>query len=108
MDAQNHVFKALADPTRRAILEVLKKSDEPTNILQISHHFNMTRQAVSKHIRILKRAGLLKILPAGRSSMLTLESGPLSEVTHWLAGFDVEVKQTQTIDDLDAYLNSGS
>jgi DNA-binding transcriptional ArsR family regulator len=53
------VFKAIADPTRREILLMI--SHEPTNINTIADKFNMTRPAVSKHLRILEDSGLLLI-----------------------------------------------
>ena len=75
-------FKAIADPTRRAILEALARSELP--VRRIAAGFSMSRPAVSKHLRILKAAGLLAARRSGRQNFYRLDPGPLTEVASWL------------------------
>lgn len=76
------VFAALADPTRRAILERLAGSG--ATVTQLAEPFDMSLPAVSKHLRVLERAGLLKRRVAGRTHRIGLATEPLNEATRWL------------------------
>lgn len=76
--------KALADPTRQQILELL--TGRALSVLEIAEEFPMSRPAISKHLRILRDAGLVAERPAGRQRIYALEAGPLLEVERWLAG----------------------
>ena len=75
-------FKAIADPTRRAILQALAR--EEMAVQEIAAGFAMSRPAVSKHLRILKEAGLLSERRSGRQNFYRLEPAPLGEVADWL------------------------
>jgi DNA-binding transcriptional ArsR family regulator len=75
-------FAALADPTRRAILERLAEGD--ASVTELAAQFPMTLQAVSKHLHVLERAGLVS---RGRTAQLRpsrLEPAPLEEAVRWL------------------------
>lgn len=83
---KNDVFQAIADPTRRKLLHLLGDGELPVNA--ISSHFPMTRTAVSKHLRILAEAGLVKERKAGRETRYRLEAEPLRELQQWLSYFE--------------------
>jgi DNA-binding transcriptional ArsR family regulator len=82
----NAVFDALADPTRRALLERLRVGG-PQSIGALSTGQPMTRQAVTKHLNTLKRAGLVRIERRGRERLHRLQPVPLREVDDWLAPY---------------------
>ncbi len=81
-------FAALADPTRRAILELLR-DEGPRTAGDIAERFpTMSRPAVSKHLGILKRAKLVRSRASGREVRYRLETAPLAEMYGvWLAAF---------------------
>ena len=76
------VFGALADPTRRAILLLLRERPRPVGDLAGS--FPMSRPAISKHLDTLERAGLVERIPQGRSNLCVVREAPLLEATAWL------------------------
>jgi DNA-binding transcriptional ArsR family regulator len=76
------VFSAVADPTRRAILRALEKN--PATITEIAKPFPVSLNAVSKHVMVLERAGLVHREIKGREHVCTLELGPLRDATAWL------------------------
>jgi DNA-binding transcriptional ArsR family regulator len=76
------VFNALCDPTRRAILARLTGAD--ARVTDIAAAFPISLNSISKHIRMLERAGLLKRSIAGREHLLSLNAAPLAEATRWL------------------------
>ena len=78
-------FAALADPTRRAILARLSQSDATVN--ELAAPFPMTLQAVSKHLKVLERAGLIARSRDAQSRPCRLEARPLEEVSVWLDGY---------------------
>ncbi|MFM1652497.1 ArsR/SmtB family transcription factor [Brevibacillus sp. B_LB10_24] len=85
--SQKHdVFQAIADPTRRELLRLLGDQEMPVTV--ISGHFPMSRTAVSKHLRILADAGLVKGRKIGRETRYSLEPEPLRELNQWLAYFE--------------------
>ena len=79
-------LKAIADSTRRGILGLLKGGQR--SVLEIADEFPVSRPAISKHLRILKEAGLVLETPAGRQRLYTLEIGPLDQLRAWLAQFN--------------------
>jgi DNA-binding transcriptional ArsR family regulator len=78
----NAVFVALADPTRRKLLERLASG--PTTATGLSARFPMTRQAVVKHLGALVDAGMVAKARHGREVRYTMDSAPLDEATAWL------------------------
>jgi DNA-binding transcriptional ArsR family regulator len=85
--AQKHdVFQAIADPTRRHLLQLLGDQEMPVTV--ISGHFPMSRTAVSKHLRILAEAGLVKERKVGRETRYRLEAEPLMELKRWLSFYE--------------------
>ncbi len=79
------VFQAIADPTRRDILGLLSRQSLTPNA--VADSFGISRQAVSKHIKILTECGLVHIEPKGRERLCTLEPAALSTVSDWIAPF---------------------
>ena len=79
------IFKALADPTRRALLDELMERDEQTlfelcSRLAMKHDLTPTRQAVSQHLAVLEEAGLLRTERRGRYKLHTIDTGPLAQI----------------------------
>ena len=82
------VFLALADPTRRAVLELLRATPVITAGDLAASFPTISRPAVSRHLRILRDAGLVTALRDGREWRYSLDSAPLAEVTQqWFAQF---------------------
>ena len=75
-------FQALADPTRRAILALLAKGD--ASVLELAAPFDMSQPAISKHIKVLERAGLVSRSRDAQRRPCHLEAAPLHEATDWL------------------------
>jgi len=75
-------FIALADPTRRAILARLKAGDATVN--ELAAPFAISQPAVSKHLKILERAGLVTRSNVGTSRPVRIEAGPMREAADWL------------------------
>jgi DNA-binding transcriptional ArsR family regulator len=79
------VFQAIADPTRRAILTLIAVNAMTPNAL--AEHFDMSRQAVSKHIQILRECELVKQKQEGREIYYLMQAKKLKEVDRWLETF---------------------
>src|SRR5215510_15638937 len=78
----DRTLMALADPTRRAILERLSKGE--ARVTELAQPFTMSLNAVSKHIRILERARLVRRRCLGREHFLSLNQEPLDEAAAWI------------------------
>ncbi len=78
----NRTFAALADPTRRRILAHLARGDQCVTHLARPHAISLP--AVSKHLRVLEKAGLLRRRRYGRVHEMQLEAGPLKEAARWV------------------------
>jgi DNA-binding transcriptional ArsR family regulator len=83
---KHDIFHAIADPTRRKLLRML--ADQEMSVTAISRHFPMSRTAVSKHLRILSDAGLVKERKVGRETRYKLQPEPLLELRQWLSFFE--------------------
>lgn len=101
MDLDNTLI-ALADSTRRAILERLSRG--PAKVTEVAAPFSISLNSVSKHIRILERAGLVKRTVSGREHRLALEPAPLNEITDWMEHH--RAFWTQRLDALEALLRA--
>lgn len=87
--ASTDPFYAVADPTRRAILDRLRDGNAP--VAALAAGFAMSRPAVSKHLRILRDARLVRERPSGddgRQRVYELTPGPLREVVQWAATYE--------------------
>jgi DNA-binding transcriptional ArsR family regulator len=96
-------FAALADPTRRAILARLMAGE--ATVTELAEPFDMSLPAVSKHLKVLERAGLIARGRAAQWRPCRLEANPLKEVADWLEGYRRFWEQSQErFDRLDQYL----
>jgi DNA-binding transcriptional ArsR family regulator len=86
MMSLDHVLVAIADPTRRAILERLSRG--PARVTDVAHPFAISLAAVSKHVRMLERAGLVRRARRGREHTLTLDARPLRRVAQWTSRYE--------------------
>lgn len=93
------VFQAIGDPNRRYILELLSKESLPINSL--AENFDMSRPAVSKHIKILCDAGFISIEDVGRERYCALNKEGFNEIQKWINYFDkfwiTKLKKLETL-----------
>ena len=75
-------WSALADPHRRALLELLL--DRPRPVGELVERLELSQPSTSKHLRVLREAGLVEARPEGRSRWYGLRAEPLAEVSEWL------------------------
>lgn len=90
MVGPDSVFRALADPTRRLILDELAERDEQTlyelvTRLVMRHDVGMTRQAIGKHLAILREAGLVRVEKRGKFKVISLDAAPLRRQERWIS-----------------------
>src|SRR5207248_8078215 len=100
VDRLSLTFGALADPTRRAILARLRKSG--ASVTELAEPFEMSLPAVSKHLKVLERAGLVTRGHQAQWRPCALDAGPLKEVDDWVERYR-EIWE-QRFDRLDDYL----
>ncbi|QKJ30162.1 winged helix-turn-helix transcriptional regulator [Mucilaginibacter mali] len=96
------VFQAIADPTRRAIINML--AAEQMNLNAIADKFDISRPAISKHIKILMQCGLITIRQEGRDRYCLPDYKKLGEVATWVDQY--RKFWTSKLDDLDRFLSS--
>jgi DNA-binding transcriptional ArsR family regulator len=99
-DQLSTTFAALADPTRRAILARLSSGD--CSVTELAEPFEMSMPAVSKHLRVLERAGLITRGRQAQWRPCRIEGGPLRDVAEWAEQY--RHLWEQRLDRLDAYL----
>jgi DNA-binding transcriptional ArsR family regulator len=78
-------FQALADPRRRDILRLVR--DEPRSVNEIAGHFDITQQAISLHLKVLKDAGLVAVRPHGQQRLYVVRPEGLAALRDFLAEF---------------------
>ena len=78
-------FEALADPTRRRIVELLADGERSAG--EIASHFRTSRPGVSRHLRVLREHGLVRAREEGQRRVYSLEPAPLAELDEWLARY---------------------
>ena len=81
MEARRDVFQAIADPTRRAIIGMI--AQQPVNVNTIAEQFDVSRQAISLHLKILSECGLLNIKQIGRERLSEAKYKPRTEGNHF-------------------------
>ena len=85
--AQKHdVFQAIADPTRRKVLQLL--AEQELAISEITAHFPISRTAVAKHLQVLSEAELVSGRKIGREKIYRLQPEPLTELKQWLSFYE--------------------
>jgi DNA-binding transcriptional ArsR family regulator len=88
MEIRRDVFQAIADPTRREIISLL--SGQSLNLNAIAENFDISRPAISQHIKILTECGLIMITQQGRERYCEAKLQKLKEVSDWLEPFKKE------------------
>lgn len=86
METRRDVFQAIADPTRREIIDLL--AAEPKNLNAIAEHFEITRPAISNHIRILSECGIISIEQIGRERFCRIRPDHLRQVSDWVGQYE--------------------
>ncbi|WP_199136625.1 ArsR/SmtB family transcription factor [Pedobacter sp. ASV12] len=95
------VFQAIADPTRREIINLI--AFQSLNLNAIADHFEVSRPAISQHIKILNECGLLNIRQDGRERFCEMKFEKLQEVANWIARY--QTFWNNKLDDLEKHLN---
>jgi DNA-binding transcriptional ArsR family regulator len=98
-----HSFEVLADPTRRRIVELLGTHDRSAG--EIAGVFDMSRPAVSRHLRVLRESGLVEAHSAGQRQIYSLRYDALDEITDWVD--QVRVLWAQRLDALTLEVRRG-
>jgi len=101
-DELSLVFQALADPTRRAILSRLHAG--PTTVGELAEPFAMSRPAISQHLKVLERAGLIERTATAQWRTCTLRTEPLDEASAWVERHRAE--WNERFDRLDEHLRT--
>ncbi|MBW4614558.1 MAG: metalloregulator ArsR/SmtB family transcription factor [Desmonostoc vinosum HA7617-LM4] len=84
--ASADVFVAIADPTRRALLDLLRTGEQP--VKQLAEPFAMSLPAISQHLQILCETGLVQMRKAGRQRLYRLNPEPLKQISDWIAHYE--------------------
>ena len=95
------VFQAIADPTRRAIINMI--AQQPLNVNTVTENFDVSRTAIYKHIKILTECGLIEIKQQGRERFCEAKLQKLNEVSDWVEQY--RKFWNARLDSLDNYLN---
>ena len=95
-----HALEALADPTRRRIVELLADGERSAG--ELASHFPVTRPAVSRHLRVLRETGLVRSRAHAQRRVYSLDPTPLAELDEWLGRY--RTFWAQRLDALDTQL----
>lgn len=96
-------IEVLAEPSRRKILDELRKGERPVQSLVAG--LSMAQPAVSKHLRVLREAGLVTVRPDGRRRLYQVRPEPLMELDEWLEPY--RAMWRRSLDDLERHLTGG-
>ena len=80
--ARRDVFQAISDPTRREIINMI--AHQSLNLNAVADNFNVSRPAISKHVKVLEECGLIVIKPQGRERYCEVKFDQLNEVSQWV------------------------
>jgi DNA-binding transcriptional ArsR family regulator len=84
--AASDVFQAIADPTRRRILDLLSGGEQP--VAELAGEFPVTLSAISQHMRVLREAGLVAVRRVGRERLYRLNAEALRDVAAWVGHYE--------------------
>jgi DNA-binding transcriptional ArsR family regulator len=101
MDTRRDVFQAIADPTRRQIIDMVAR--QSLNLNTIAENFHVTRQAISLHVKILNECGLISIRQQGRERYCEAKLDGLNEVSQWIEQYRKFYENK--LDSLELYLD---
>lgn len=85
METRRDVFQAIADPTRRQIISLIAR--QSMNLNAIADNFDLTRPAISNHIKILNECGIISIEQVGRERICRVRPDHLKEIADWISPF---------------------
>jgi DNA-binding transcriptional ArsR family regulator len=100
MEKRRDVYQAIADPTRRAIIQII--AVEPLDIKSLTEKFEMSQQAISLHVKLLADCGLVQMEQRGRNRYCRPKLDKLGEVAEWVAQYRQHLEGK--LDNLEAYL----
>src|ERR671929_696744 len=83
--ASSDAFRAVADPTRRAMLDLLREADR--SVRELARPFRMSQPAISQHLRVLREAGLVRARQAGRQRLYRIDPKSIEAVYEWAARY---------------------
>lgn len=95
-------YGALAEPNRRQILDLLRKGERPAG--ELVEHIALSQPGVSKHLKVLREAGLVTVRADGKRRLYALRAEPLAEIDAWLAHY--RTLWTESLDDLERHLEA--
>jgi DNA-binding transcriptional ArsR family regulator len=101
METRRDVFQAIADPTRREIINLIAR--QSMNLNAIADQFDVSRPAISNHIKILHECGIISIEQVGRERFCKIQPQNLKEVADWIGQY--QQLWEQRIDSFEKYLN---
>jgi DNA-binding transcriptional ArsR family regulator len=78
-------FEVLAEPTRRRILDLLREDERPVN--ELVHRLDISQPGVSKHLKVLRDAGLVEVRQDAQRRLYRVRAEPLAEIEEWLAPY---------------------
>jgi DNA-binding transcriptional ArsR family regulator len=84
--AATDVYLAIADPTRRRLLDLLGQGEQ--SVMGLAESFDMTLSAISQHLRLLREVGLVSVRPVGRERFYRLSAQALVEVANWVQSYE--------------------
>ncbi len=84
--SRSEIFQAIADPTRRALLDLLRAGERP--VKSLVEHFPVSQPAISQHLRVLREARLVSERRVGRQRLYRLQGQALAQVADWLAHYE--------------------
>ncbi|MFK7756617.1 MAG: ArsR/SmtB family transcription factor [Flavobacteriales bacterium] len=90
------LLKAISDPTRRAIFELVLNSEKKESISTVTKEFKMTRQGITKHLKMLEAGDLVRLKRIGRVTYCYAEKEPLNRAVKWVSQF-IELDQVEPI-----------
>jgi DNA-binding transcriptional ArsR family regulator len=102
-ESRRDVFQAIADPTRRKIIDLISKETEPMTLGTIADYFKISRPAISQQIKILNECGIVKIKREGRETFCSIQPNELRKIADWAARY--AGLWEQKIDSFEAYVN---
>ena len=100
-ETRRDVFQAIADPTRRQIIDLI--ANQSMNLNAITDHFDISRPAISQHIKILNECGIIEIEQVGRERYCKIQPQNLKEASDWIQRYSLLWEQK--IDSFEKYLD---
>jgi DNA-binding transcriptional ArsR family regulator len=100
--AMASTFEVLAEPTRRRILDLLREDERPVN--ELVHRLDISQPGVSKHLRVLRDAGLVEVRQDAQRRLYRVRAEPLAEIEQWLAPY--RRLWAGTLDSLERHLDA--